>query len=125
MVKKTEEIEEVMSTNSEEKETKEKKSKKKTQEEFEKKVLELHEKGLTAEKIGEALKKEGIHSKEFSKKISEILGGRYTNPDLKNIQEKLTKVEKHVEKNKGDKRAKREKERIAAKLRRLKKYLTK
>lgn len=106
-------------------EEKEKKSKKKTQEEFEKRVLELHEKGLTAEKIGEALKKEGIHSKEFNKKISEILGSRYSNPDEKNIKEKLEKLEKHVGKNKGDRRAKRDKERIAAKLRRLKNYLTK
>ena len=106
-------------------EEKEKKSKKNTQEDFEKRVLELHEKGLTAEKIGEMLRKENIHSKEFGKKISEVLGSRYTNPDLKNIQEKLTKMEKHVEKNKGDKKAVREKERIAAKLRRLKKYLTK
>jgi len=103
----------------------EKKSKKKTAEEFEKRVFELHEAGLTAEKIGEALKKEGLHSKEFGKKISKILGNKYTNPDLKNIQEKLTKLEKHFGKNKKDKRAMRDKEKIAAKLRRLKNYLTK
>ncbi|VVB83129.1 30S ribosomal protein S15 [uncultured archaeon] len=106
-------------------EEKEKKSKKTSKEEFEKKVLELHEKGLTAEKIGEALRKEGIHSQEFGKKISKVLGGKYSNPDLKNIQEKLTKLEKHFEKNKKDRRAMRDKERIAAKLRRLKNYLTK
>jgi ribosomal protein S15P/S13E len=106
-------------------EEKEKKPKKKTQEEFEKRVLELYEKGLTAEKIGEALKKEGIHSKEFSKKISQILGGKYSNPDMKNIREKLEKIEKHCEKNNKDRRAIRERVRITAKLRRLKNYLAK
>jgi len=51
-------------------------------EEFEKKVMELAEKGLTAEKIGESLRKEGIHSREY-KKISKILKekGKYINPD--------------------------------------------
>ena len=101
----------------------EKKSKKKTLEEFEKRILELHESGLTAEKIGEALRKEGLHSKEFGKKISKVLGNKYTNPDLKNIQEKLTKLEKHSLKNKKDRRAMRDKVKIAAKLRRLKNYL--
>ncbi|VVB83449.1 30S ribosomal protein S15 [uncultured archaeon] len=112
--------------NTEEKqEEKTKKPKKKSQEEFEKRVIELAEKGLTGEKIGEALKKEGIHSKEYKKKISEILGGRYVSPDMKNIQEKLEKLEKHSAKNKGDKRAMRDKERVSAKLRRLNKYLNK
>jgi len=106
-------------------EEKAKKSKKKSQEEFEKEVLGLAEKGLTSEKIGEALKKQGIHSKDYSKKIKEILGSRYVSPDEKNIQKKLAEVEKHLTKNKGDKRAKRDKERVAAKLRRLRKYLKK
>ena len=102
-----------------------KKTKKISKEEFEKKVLELAEKGLTAEKIGEKLRKEGIHSKEFGKKISKILGNRYINPDEKNIQEKLDKLEKHFEKNRKDKRAMRDRVRISAKLKRLKKYLSK
>jgi ribosomal protein S15P/S13E len=101
----------------------EKKTKKKTIEEFEKRVLELHEAGLTSEKIGEALRKEEMHPKEFGKKISKILGNKYTNPDLKNLQEKLTKLEKHFEKNKKDRRAMRDKVKIAARLRRLKNYL--
>lgn len=104
-------------------EEKVKKNKKKSQEEFEKEVLNLAEKGLTSEKIGEALKKQGIHSKEYNKKIKEILGSNYISPDKKNIQEKLEKIEKHLTKNHGDKRAKRDKERIFAMLRRLKKYL--
>ena len=96
-----------------------------TQEEFEKKVIALADTGITAEKIGEKLRKEGVHSSEFSKKISKILGSKYINPDEKNIEEKLKKSEVHSKKHKGDKRAKRDKERISAKLRRLRKYLNK
>ena len=101
------------------------KSKKLAQEEFEKKVLELAKKGLTSEKIGEELKKQHIHSKEYKKKISEILRDKYEIPDIKNIKAKLTKLAAHSEKNKGDKRAMRDKEKIAARLRRLKKYFKK
>jgi ribosomal protein S15P/S13E len=102
-----------------------KKTKKFSKENFEKRVLELAEKGLTAEKIGEVLRREGIHSKEFNKKISKILGGKYINPDEENISQKLEKLEKHLAKNKKDKRAMRDKERVSAKLRRLRKYLSK
>lgn len=98
------------------------KAKKLTQEEFEKKVLELEGTGLTSEKIGEALRKENIHPKEYKKKISQILGDKYIIPDIKNIEAKLEKIKKHSEKNKKDKRAKREKVRFAALLRRAKKY---
>lgn len=100
-----------------------KKTKKISKEEFEKRVLELSEKGLTSEKIGETLRKEGVHTKEFGKKISKILGGKYSNPDEKNIQKKLENIEKHFTKNKKDKRAMRDRERVSAKLRRLRKYL--
>jgi len=91
--------------------------------EFEKKVKELAEKGLTAEKIGEELRRQGIHPQQFNKKISKILGDKYINPDLKNIETKLERVKKHYEKNKQDKRAMREKDRIFAQLRKQKKYL--
>jgi len=105
-------------------ETKEQKKKKSTQAEFEKKVIELASKGLTSEKIGENLRQQGIHPKEYSKKISKILKekDKYINPDLKNVQEKLEKIQKHKEKNKQDKRAMREKDRVFAQLRKLKKY---
>ncbi len=99
-----------------------KKSKKITQSEFEKKVLELAKKGFTSEKIGEKLRQQNIHTKEYDKKISKILEKEYTNPDLKNVTEKLEKIKKHYAKNKQDKRAKREKDRIFAQLRKLKKY---
>lgn len=93
--------------------------------EFEKKVLELAKEGLTAEKIGERLKREKIHSKEYDKKISKILKEKnlYVNPDLKNVDEKLEKIKKHLEKNKQDKRAMREKDRIFSQIRKIKRYL--
>jgi predicted metal-dependent hydrolase len=91
--------------------------------EFEKKVIELAEKGLTAEKIGETLRREGVHSREYEK-ISKILKkkGRYVNPDLKNMETKLEKIKAHVNKNKQDKRAIIDKEKADAKLRRAKHY---
>jgi ribosomal protein S15P/S13E len=101
------------------------KIKKVSQEEFEKKVLDLAEKGFTSEKIGEALRREGIHPQEFGVKISKILGSKYISPDMKNIQENLEKIKKHCIKNHKDKRAMRDKEKTSAKLKRLKKYLSK
>jgi ribosomal protein S15P/S13E len=97
--------------------------KKVSQEEFEKKVLELAEKGLTSEKIGETLRKQGIHSREYNKKISKILGTNYKGPDLINVNQKLEKVKKHYAKNPQDKRAMREKDRIFSQIRKMKKYL--
>lgn len=93
-----------------------------SQEDFENKVRERAEQGLTSEKIGEKLKREGIHSKEFSRKISEIMGNKYSPPDILNIQNKLEKLKKHIEKNKQDKKAVREKDRIYSQLRKIKKY---
>ena len=99
------------------------KTKRVSKEEFEKRVFELAEKGLTSEKIGETLRREGIHPKEFGKKISKILGSKYISPDMKNIEENLERIKKHFAKNKKDRRAMRDKEKTSAKLRRLKKYL--
>jgi ribosomal protein S15P/S13E len=112
---------------SKEKTTSSEKSEKKqklSEKDYEKKVLELEEQGLTSEKIGEALRKEKIHPKEHDKKISAILkaSDSYTNPDLKNISENLEKVKTHYEKNKQDKRAKREIVRLQSHLRNLKIY---
>ncbi len=107
----------------EEKSEEHKKTKRISLEEFEKKVMELAESGLTSEKIGENLRKQGIHPQEFKKKISQVLGSKYISPDMKNIGEKLDKIEKHYGKNKKDKRAMRDKEKVSARLRRLKKYL--
>jgi len=104
-----------------------KKAKKLSQKEFEKEILDLAKTGLTSEKIGEALRKEGIHSQEYEKKISKILkeADQYINPDLKNVAAKLERIKKHLEKNKQDKRAKKEKDRIFAQNRKLKIYFKK
>ena len=100
-------------------------SKKVAKEEFEKRTLELAGQGLTAEKIGETLRQEGIHSKEHSIKISKILKSHnlYTDPELKNVGAKLERIKKHFEKNKQDKRSVREKERVFSQVRKIKKYL--
>ena len=102
----------------------EKKSKKLSLKEFEKKVLELADSGLTSEKIGEKLRSENIHPKDYGKKISQILkeNDKYVNPDLKNVEEKLNRIKTHFEKNKQDKRAMREKDRVFSQVRKLKKY---
>lgn len=98
-------------------------NKKLSQAEFETRVLELAEKEMTAEKIGEALRKQGIHPKEHAK-ISRILKSKslYQAPELKNIEEKLKRVTVQMEKNIQDKRAMREKERIFSLLRKNKEY---
>jgi len=95
-----------------------------SQSEFDKKVIELSKKGFTSEKIGEELRKEGIHPKEHNRKISRVLRDNksYTNPDLKNVEDKLERIKKHHDKNKQDKRAMREKDRVFSQLRKLKAY---
>ena len=98
------------------------KAKKLSQAEYEKKVIELGKTGLTSEKIGEELRQQKIYSKDYDKKISQILGEAYINPDLKNVESKLERIKKHYASNKQDKRAMREKDRVFAQLRKLKKY---
>ena len=91
--------------------------------EFEAQVIGLAEKGMTSEKIGEALRQQGIHPKEHGK-ISRILKGKglYHPPEIKNIKEKLDRVTAHKEKHIQDKRAMREHGRIFSLLKRQKKY---
>jgi len=95
--------------------------------EFEKKVVELAKTGLTSEKIGEALRREGVHPQEHGKKISKILKEKelYVNPDLKNVSAKLERIEKHRGNNKQDKRSLKDRERIFGRLRKLKAYHSK
>jgi ribosomal protein S15P/S13E len=99
-------------------------NKKLSAEEYEKRVIELAKSGLTSEKIGEQLRKEGIHPKEHGKKISKILKDKelYVNSDLKNVKAKLENLDKHFQSNKQDKRALKDKERIHGKFRKLEKY---
>ena len=103
---------------------KEIKSVKVTQKIFENKILDLAKSGLTSEKIGEALRKEGIHPAEYDKRISKILkeNKSYINPDLKNVEDKLNRIQTHFNKNKQDKKSMREKDRVFAQLRKLKEY---
>lgn len=104
-------------------EAKKEEKKKLAEKEYEEKIVELAKKGLTAEKIGESLRHEGIHPKEHGK-ISKILKGKnlYQQPDLKNVREKLERITKHKEKNAQDKRAMRERERIFSLLRKQENY---
>ena len=99
-------------------------SKKLSQEEFEKEVLELADKGMTSEKIGEHLRKQGARPKEYSRKISIILKekNKYIQPDVANLSRKLEQIKKHYEKNKQDKKAMREKDRIFSNLRTLRRH---
>ncbi|MEK6840392.1 MAG: hypothetical protein AABX79_00360 [Nanoarchaeota archaeon] len=94
-----------------------------SEEEFESRILELAKKGMTSEKIGETLRKQGIHPKEYGK-ISKVLKerGLYQSPEMKNIKEKLDRVSAHKEKYAQDKRAMRERERIFSLLRRQREY---
>lgn len=109
---------------SEENKDKTEDSKKITQKEFEKMILDLAKTGLTAEKIGEELRKQKIHPQEYGKKISKILkeSNLYVSPDLKNVEKKFEIIKKHLEKNKQDKRALNEKTRIFSQIRTIKKY---
>ena len=50
-----------------------------SQAEYEGKVMELAEKGLTSEKIGEQLRRQGIHPSEHNTKISQIIREKGTN----------------------------------------------
>ena len=92
-------------------------------EDFKARVMEMAEKGMTSEKIGETLRRQGIHPQEYGK-ISRILKekGLYQPPEIKNIREKLDRVTAHKEKNIQDKRAMRERERIFSLLRKQKQY---
>lgn len=95
-----------------------------SEKDYEKKVIELSQSGLTAEKIGETLRNSNIHPSEYSRKISLILKEKnlYISPEQKNVENKLKKIVAHTEKNKQDKRAKREKDRVFSQLRRITAY---
>lgn len=94
-----------------------------TEKEYEEKVVELAKKGLTSEKIGEALRREGVHPQKHGK-ISRILKAKniYQQADIENLRKKLEAITKHREKHIQDKKAMRERERIAALLKRERDY---
>jgi len=90
-------------------------------EEYEKRLLELASQGLTAEKIGQKLREEGIHPKQQKKRVSQVLkeNNQYTQPDTQNVKAKLAKLRVHAEKNRQDKRALREVARVQSQYRKL------
>lgn len=106
-----------------EKEEKKPKVEKFSQKNFEEKVIQLAKEGMTAEKIGESLRKQGIHPAKYGK-ISRILKEKemYVSPEIKRIQEKLDRITKHREKHGQDKRAMRERERVFSQLRKNRIY---
>ncbi len=81
-----------------------------TKDEVEGIILKVVEKSpeLTSEKIGLVLRDSyGIPKvKLYGIKISEVLKNakKYESPDLKNLQAKKERLQKHLLKNKGDKR---------------------
>ena len=91
-------------------------------------ILKLVEKTpeLTAEKIGLILRDNyGItKTKIYGFKISDILkeANKYISPDFKNLKAKRDKLEKHLVKNKGDKRTGRSFIITNAKLKKVKDY---
>ncbi|MDE1848442.1 MAG: hypothetical protein KGH55_00175 [Nanoarchaeota archaeon] len=107
-----------------EKKPEEKPAEKLSQGEYEKKVIELAKAGITSEKIGEQLRRQGIHPKEYEKKISDILRKEnlYTAPDVRNVEIKLENLKKHFEKNRQDKKALKNREKIFGNLSKLRKY---
>jgi len=78
-----------------------------SQEEFEKKVIDLAKQGTTSEKIGLILNKEhgtGKAKLTYNKRISQILreNNLYINPDKKNLTDQAEKLKKHLSKNRLD-----------------------
>ena len=81
-----------------------------TEDEVREIILKIAEKdsNLTAEKIGLVLRDNyGIPAtKIYGFKISEVLkkAEKYESPDIKNLKSKTANIQKHLERNKGDKR---------------------
>ncbi|MBM3246917.1 30S ribosomal protein S15 [Candidatus Pacearchaeota archaeon] len=99
-----------------------------TEQEIKEIILKLVEKQpeLTAEKIGLILRDNyGIpKTKIYGFSIGEVLkeAGKYENPDLKNLTNKVENLEKHLGKNHGDKRAGRSVILSKAKLKKVEDY---
>ncbi|MBU1136460.1 MAG: hypothetical protein ABIG37_03855 [Nanoarchaeota archaeon] len=92
--------------------------KKLTEKEIEKIVLDMAKKGMTSEKIGLELKSK--HN--TNTKIGKILKKNkvFLDPDINNLEKKVEKLKKHIEKNKHDYRTKRAFSIKNAKLKKLK-----
>jgi len=94
-------------------------------------ILKIVEKNpeITAEKIGLILRDNyGIpRTKIYGFKISQVLkeANKYESPDKKNLSAKAEMLEKHLIKNKGDKRTGRSFIITKAKLKKLQDYMAK
>ncbi|MEK6862055.1 MAG: 30S ribosomal protein S15 [Nanoarchaeota archaeon] len=97
-----------------------------TKEEIEDIILKLAEKGLTAEKIGLMLKNQyGIpRVRLYGLKIGKIMGGKFKEPTLANLEKKSKKIDEHVKKNKHDRKANRALTITKAKLKRIQSYIS-
>jgi len=92
-------------------------------------ILKIAEKNpdITSEKIGLILRdsygipKVSIYNLKIGKVLKEA--GKYQNPDLKNLTNKSSKLEKHLLRNHGDKRTHRSSIITRAKLKKVKDYL--
>jgi len=81
-----------------------------TERNIEKKIVELAKKGMTTEKIGCELRKEGVYVKSLLKKrIGKILKehGIESNADKKFIEKRIERLNAHLSANKHDYSAKR------------------
>jgi len=92
-------------------------------------ILKIVEKnpGITTEKIGLILRDTyGIpKTKIFGFKIGDVLKEKnlYQDPDLKNVGEKVIKLEKHLSKHKGDKKTGKSLIKTKARHKLIKEYL--
>ena len=102
-----------------------------TEDEVKEIVLKIAEKNpeMTSEKIGLVLRDNyGIPStRVYGLKVSQILkeNSKYENADLKNLKNKVEKLETHLAKNKGDKKTGRSMIISRAKLKKVKDYVAK
>jgi ribosomal protein S15P/S13E len=87
-------------------------------------ILKLGNKGLTAEKIGLTLRDQyGIPKvKLYNIKIKKVLGEKYTDPNILNLNKKLDQIIVHYKKNKKDKKAERSLIITKAKLKKREEY---
>ncbi len=101
-------------------------AKKISENEIENLVVDLAKKGLTAEKIGLVLRDQHGWQKDKTKvKISKILekNDLYVQPDISNLEQKISSLRDHMETHKQDKKAKRELVKLEARIKKLRKKL--
>ena len=78
-----------------------------TKEEIKAIILKLSNKELTAEKIGLILRDQyGIPNvKLYNLKIKEIMGDKFSEPSIINLEKRMKRIIKHFSNNKQDKKA--------------------